>query len=228
MAHQSIRITVDAVVFAYSRESGINLLLIRRKYDPYKNSWALPGGFVTDDESLEDAVKRELQEETGVHIHYLEQLYTFGAPKRDPRSRIVSVAYFALVPMHEFESLLATTDASEAKWFPITSLPNLAFDHLDITQKAIERLQNKIRYQPVGFELLDNKFPFSDLEHLYSALLDRPVDRRNFKKKIMSLGILKELNEKASTTGRGRPGHLYQFDQKEYNRLIKKGLGFEI
>ncbi len=225
---QNIKVTVDAVVFGYSREEGVSLLLIKRKYDPFKGSWAIPGGFVLDEESLEDAVERELQEETGLRINYLEQLYTFGKPDRDPRSRIVSVAYFGLVKSSQFQKLRATTDAEEAAWFNFKKLPKLAFDHKKILNVAIERLRGKISYQPIGFELLDKKFPFSDLEHLYGTLLGRPIDRRNFKKKVMSLGFLDELNEKAKSTGAGRPGNLFQFNKATYDRLLKDGMHFEI
>ena len=225
---QNIKVTVDAVVFGYSRMDGVSLLLIKRKYDPFKGSWAIPGGFVLDDESLEDAVERELQEETGLRINYLEQLYTFGKPERDPRSRIVSVAYFGLVKSTQFQKLRATTDAEEAAWFTFKKLPKLAFDHKKILNVSIERLRGKITYQPIGFELLDKKFPFSDLEHLYGSLLGRPIDRRNFKKKVMSMGILDELDEKAKSTGAGRPGSLFQFNKATYDRLLKNGMHFEI
>lgn len=225
---QNIQVAVDAIVFGYSKDEGVSILLIKRKYDPYKGSWAIPGGFVLDDESLEDAVARELQEETGVKINYLEQLYTFGKPDRDPRTRILSVAYFGLVKSNQFEKLKATTDAEAAEWFNFNHFPKLAFDHKKILSVAIERLRGKIVYQPIGFELLDKKFPFSDLEQLYSTLLDRPVDRRNFKKKIMSLGILDELEEKAKSTGAGRPGNLFQFNKTTYNRLLKNRMHFEI
>ena len=225
---QNIQIAVDAIVFGYSKEVGVSVLLIKRKYDPFKGEWAIPGGFILDGESLEDAIERELMEETGVKIDYLEQLYTFGAPNRDPRRRIISVAYFGLVKSSQFEKLNATTDAEEAEWFHIKSLPSLAFDHQEVLKMAIERLRAKIIYQPIGFELLDKKFPFSDLEHLYSTLLDRPIDRRNFKKKVMHLGILDELNEKAKSSGAGRPGNLFQFNQVTYNKLKKEGMHFEI
>ena len=225
---QNIQVAVDAIVFGYSREEGVSILLIKRRYDPFKGSWAIPGGFVLDNESLEDAVARELQEETGVRINYLEQLYTFGQPNRDPRTRILSVAYFGLVKSNQFEKLKASTDAEEAEWFNFKKLPKLAFDHKKILNVAIERLRGKIVYQPIGFELLDRKFPFSDLEHLYTTLLDRSIDRRNFKKKVMSLGILDELEEKAKSTGAGRPGNLFQFNQATYNRLLKEGMHFEI
>jgi len=225
---QNIKVAVDAIVFGYNREEGVSILLIKRKYAPFKGSWAIPGGFVLDNESLEDAVERELQEETGVQINYLEQLYTFGQPKRDPRERILSIAYFGLVNSKQFSELQATSDAEDAKWFNIQMLPELAFDHSDILAMAIQRLRAKMIYQPIGFELLENKFPFSDLEQLYSTLLDRPIDRRNFKKKVMKLGILDELEEKAKSTGSGRPGNLFKFNKATYQNLLKKGMHFEI
>jgi 8-oxo-dGTP diphosphatase len=225
---QNISIAVDAIVFSYSKDDGVKVLLIKRKYPPFKGSWAIPGGFVEPEESLEDAVERELMEETGIKINYLEQLYTFGQPDRDPRRRIISVAYFGLVKSRQFAKLNASTDAEEAEWFNIKKLPKLAFDHKKILKTAIERLRAKIIYQPIGFELLDKKFPFSDFEHLYFILLDRPIDRRNFKKKVMSLGILDELDEKAKSTGAGRPGNLFQFNKVTYKKLLKEGLHFEI
>ena len=225
---QNISLAVDAIVFGYSKEQGVSILLIKRKYPPFKGDWAIPGGFVLDSESLEEAVERELLEETGIKINYLEQLYTFGKPNRDPRQRIVSVAYFGLVKSTQFEKLNASTDAEEAQWFNIKNLPKLAFDHANILTIAIERIRNKIKYQPIGFELLDKKFPFSDLEHVYAILLDREIDRRNFKKKIQKLGILEELNEKVKSSGAGRPGNLFQFNKKRYQELLKSGMHFEI
>ncbi|MEO6357343.1 MAG: NUDIX hydrolase, partial [Ferruginibacter sp.] len=143
-----IKVAVDAIVFGYSKTEGVSVLLIKRKYPPYKDSWAIPGGFILHEESLEEAVKRELSEETGIKVNYLEQLYTFGAPKRDPRQRIISIAYFALVKSSQFQQLKASTDAAEAQWFSINKLPSLAFDHKQILQTAIERVRAKIRYQP--------------------------------------------------------------------------------
>ena len=166
-----IKVAVDAIVFGYSKNEGVSVLLIKRKYPPFKDGWAIPGGFILEEESLEEAVKRELLEETGIKVNYLEQLYTFGAPKRDPRQRIISIAYFALVKSSMFQQLKASTDAAEAQWFNINKLPALAFDHKEILQTAIERIRAKIRYQPIGFELLDKNFPFADLEKLYTALL---------------------------------------------------------
>lgn len=224
----AIKVAVDAIVFGYSKTDGVSVLLIQRRYDPYKGNWALPGGFVLEQESLEEAVKRELKEETGATVNYLEQLYTFGEPQRDPRQRIIAVAYFALVKSGKYQELKATTDAENAQWFPIGQLPRLAFDHKEIVRVAIERVRTKIRYQPIGFELLDKKFPFSDLEKLYTVLLDRPIDRRNFAKKIMALGILDETNELAKTDGKGRPSKMYQFNKQRYQQLVKEGIHFEI
>lgn len=226
MAKQSIKLTVDAVVFGYESIPKISVLLIKRKYPPFKGSWAIPGGFVLTNESLEQAVHRELHEETGVELNYLEQLYTFGKPERDPRQRIVSVAYVGLVRPDAHE-ISAATDAQDVKWFDIDKLPKLAFDHKAILNAAIQRLRAKITYEPIGFELLGKQFPFSDLENLYVTLLGREIDRRNFRKKFRSFGMLDELNKKVSK-GAGRPANLFKFNKKRYFELKKKGIIFEI
>jgi 8-oxo-dGTP diphosphatase len=223
-----IKIAVDAIVFGYSKQDGVSVLLIQRKYEPFKGSWAVPGGFVQEEESLEQAVERELHEETGIKVNYLEQLYTFGDPERDPRQRIISVAYFGLVKSSQYQRLKASTDAADARWFSIKKIPALAFDHRQILQKAIERLRAKVRYQPIGFELLDKKFPFSDLEKLYTALLDKEINRRNFSKKILSYGFIEETGEKQKAEGKGRPSNMFQFNQHRYNELMKEGYNFEI
>lgn len=223
-----ISLTVDAIVFGYAKGEGVSVLLIKRKYEPFKDSWALPGGFVLETESLEQAVQRELQEETGIKVQYLEQLYTFGKPGRDPRKRIVSVAYFALVKTALFMELKADTDAAGAQWFNIDQLPRLAFDHKQILELAIKRVRNKVRYEPIGFELLDKKFSFADLEKLYMALLGRDIDRRNFKKKMISLQVLDELDEWAKPEGAGRPSKMYRFNKTRYEQLKTEGILFEI
>ncbi len=221
-----IRLAVDAVVFGYDPKEGISVLLIQRKYSPFKGEWAIPGGLVLENESLEEAVERELNEETGVQLDYLEQLYTFGKVDRDPRNRVVSVAYYGLVKKSDYQ-LYASTDATDAKWFYWDKLPELAFDHTIILETAINRLRSKIRYKPIGFELLDEKFLFSDLHKLYESVLGKEIDRRNFKKKISQLGILTELKEKVSD-GRGRPGSLFTFNEEEYTRFNENGFVFEI
>jgi len=222
---QNIKVAVDAVVFGYQQKE-LSVLLIKRGIEPFKGAWALPGGLVLEDESLEHAVERELLEETGVTIDYLEQLYTFGTPKRDPRNRVISVTYFGLVSPNHFK-ISADTDADEVQWFPIHELPKLAFDHNLILTTALQRLQNKINYQPIGFELLKKEFPFSDLENLYQTILNQKIDRRNFRKKIMSFGILTE-TDKIHQPSSGRPAKLFKFNAKKYKELEKKGFHFEI
>ncbi|CAM1355589.1 NUDIX domain-containing protein [Tenacibaculum halocynthiae] len=222
---QNIKVAVDAVVFGYEQKE-LSVLLIKRGVQPFKGSWALPGGLVLENESLEDAVQRELAEETGVTIDYLEQLYTFGKPGRDPRNRVVSVTYFGLVSPNNFK-ISADTDADEAQWFSISKLPELAFDHDTILKTALRRLQNKINYQPIGFELLNNEFPFSDLENLYQTILNRKIDRRNFRKKILSFGILTE-TDKIHQPSSGRPAKLFKFNDEKYKELEENGFHFEI
>jgi len=224
---QNIKVAVDAVVFGYTSKEGLSVLLIKRNIDPFRNSWALPGGLVGDNESLEEAIQRELKEETGISINYLEQLYSFGQPGRDPRNRVISITYYGLVKPDAFE-IYADTDASDAAWFNIKNIPQLAFDHEEIIRAAHIRLKSKILYEPVGFELLEEKFPFSELEKLYMAVLDRPIDRRNFKKKVIGFGFLEETTEKQSLNGAGRPGYLFRFNEEKYFRLKKDGITFEI
>jgi 8-oxo-dGTP diphosphatase len=224
---QDIKVAVDAVVFGYTSKDGLSVLLIKRNVQPFKNSWALPGGLVGNNESLEDAVHRELKEETGVSINYLEQLYSFGQPGRDPRNRVISITYYGLVKPDVFE-IKADTDAADVNWFNIKKLPTLAFDHTEIISQAHARLKNKILYEPVGFELLEEKFPFSELEKLYMAVLDRLIDRRNFKKKVLKFDFLEETDEKQSLSGAGRPGNLFRFNEEKYFELKKHGVNFEI
>jgi 8-oxo-dGTP diphosphatase len=226
-ATQDIKVAVDAVVFGYTSKEGLSVLLIKRNIDPFKNNWALPGGLVGNNESLEDAVQRELKEETGISINYLEQLYSFGKPGRDPRNRVISITYYGLVKPEAFE-IHAATDAAEAAWFNIKKIPPLAFDHDSIISAAHKRLKSKILYQPVGFELLEEKFPFSELEKLYMAVLDRDIDRRNFKKKVIKFGFLEETAEKQVLEGAGRPGNLFSFNKDKYFQLQKEGINFEI
>lgn len=223
--NQNIKVAVDAVVFGYAGHQ-LQILLIQQKFGVHQDQWALPGGFVKDEETLDAAVLRELKEETGVEANYLEQLYSFGAINRDERARVVSIAYLALINPKNYK-LKADTDAKDVRWFNITEIPSLAFDHKDIIQAGIKRLRTQINLQPIGFELLNKKFPFSDLEHLYQSILDKKIDRRNFRKKILSFGILEETNE-VQKINSGRPAKLFKFNQKKYRQLEKKGFHFEI
>lgn len=218
-------LTVDAVVFAFD-DQDLKVLLIQRGLAPFMGKWALPGGFVHMEESLEAAVRRELKEESGLSNVFLEQLYTFGEPNRDPRGRTVSVAYYALVKLADHH-LVASTDAQDAAWFPVAELPPLAFDHEQIVEVAHRRLQSKVRYQPIGFELLPQKFTLSQLQHLYETVLERPLDKRNFRKKILSMGLLLDTGEIQQDVSH-RAARLFSFDQKKYHALEKKGFNFEI
>ncbi len=217
-------LTVDIVVFALAEE--LQVMLIERKLPPYKGAWALPGGFVHLDETLEEAARRELQEETGIRRVFLEQLYTFDGIDRDPRERVVSVAYYALVSP-KGQTVRASTDAEQAKWFPVKDIPDLAFDHQLILSTALTRLQGKVRYQPIGFELLPQKFPLRDLQGLYELILDRPLDKRNFRKKILAMDILVSLDEMENAVPH-RAARLYTFDTKKYKKRLKEGFHFEI
>ena len=224
--NQNIKVAVDAILFGYQKNS-LQVLLIQRKYGNSRGQWALPGGFVKDNEKLSAAVSRELKEETGVNAKDLEQLYTFGDKiDRDPRFRVISVSYFGVVNPKNM-ILKPTTDAQDAKWFSVDQIPKLAFDHKDIFKVALARLKAKLNYQPIGFNLLSDKFPFSDLENLYRTILDRDIDRRNFRKKILSFGFLEETDEMRSI-GSGRPAKLFKFNQKTYKQLQKEGINFEI
>ena len=225
--HQYARpaLTVDCVVFGLDDE-GLKVLLIERDLEPFRGKWALPGGFVHVDESLDDAALRELREETGVKKVYLEQLYTVGTLGRDPRERVVTVAYYALVQLGDHR-VQAATDAREAMWFALEDLPKLAFDHDQILDTAYERLQAKVRYQPIGFELLPKKFTLRQLQSMYEIILDRELDKRNFRKKILGMGVLTELDEVEADVAH-RAARLYRFNKTEYRRLTKQGFNFEI
>ncbi|MEZ4650417.1 MAG: NUDIX domain-containing protein [Candidatus Eisenbacteria bacterium] len=218
-------LTVDVVVFALDDEE-LKVLLIQRSLPPFENSWALPGGFVQMNEDLEEAARRELEEETGLRGAFLEQLYTFGAPGRDPRDRVVSVAYYALVNLSG-HPIRPDTDAKAAAWFEVDDLPRLAFDHEAIVEMALERLRGKVRYQPIGFELLPKRFPLRSLQHLYEVILGRELDKRNFRKKILGMEVLVELDE-VETDVAHRAARLYRFDKKAYDRMSRKGFLFEI
>jgi 8-oxo-dGTP diphosphatase len=218
-------LTVDCVVFGLD-EQDLKVLLVRRGLPPFEGRWALPGGFARMDETLDDAARRELREETGLRDVYLEQLYTFGDVRRDPRGRVVSVAYYALVNLADHR-VQAATDARDAAWFSVSDTPSLAFDHDEIVAAALERLKGKVRYQPIGFELLPAKFTLSQLQRLYETVLERPLDKRNFRKKILSMGVLVETDEIEQDVAH-RAARLYRFDEDKYRKLKKKEFNFEI
>jgi 8-oxo-dGTP diphosphatase len=217
-----LRLTVDVVIFTI-QESEFRVLLVRRGIEPFAGQWAIPGGFVLEHESLDAAARRELEEETGVKDVYLEQLYTFGDPHRDPRGRVVTVAYFALIAADR--TLRSGSDAAEARWHAMSALPALAFDHAKILTYALERLRNKLEYTTVGFQLLPEAFTLSELQAVYEAILDRPLDKRNFRRKMDLLGILTPLKN-ARRAGRTRPAQLYRFSASRFEKLKEKGILF--
>ena len=218
-------VTVDCVVFGLD-DQDLKVLLIQRDIEPYAGRWALPGGFVKMDETLEESALRELREETGLTKVFLEQLYTFGNPGRDPRERVVTVAYYALVKLMDHQ-VQAATDARNAAWFAVDDLPKLAFDHMGIFEMALSRLKNKVRYQPLGFELLPEKFTLTQLQKLYETILERELDKRNFRKKILAMDLLVELEEIEQDVAH-RAARLYSFDKKKYEKLAQKGFNFEV
>lgn len=218
-------VTVDCVVFGLD-DGDLKVLLIQRADKPFAGRWALPGGFVNMDETLDAAARRELKEETGLSCDYLEQLFTFGEPGRDPRGRTITVAYYALIRRAEHR-IQGGSDAKEAAWFSLHELPSLAFDHDKILESAHKRLRGKVRYQPIGFNLLPLKFTLTELQTMYEAILDRPLDKRNFRKKILSMGVLERLSESQEGVAH-RAARLYSFSKAKYADLVEHGFNFEI
>jgi 8-oxo-dGTP diphosphatase len=224
LAHKTdVQVTVDLAIFAL-RAGTLQVRLIRRAIPPFAGRWALPGGFIRKSESLEAAARRELEEETGVKDVYLEQLYTFGDPDRDPRGRVVTVAYYALLA-GEAAPPVAGADAGEAMWMAAREHPPLAFDHDRILAYALERLTMKLEYTTAGFQLLSKKFTLAQLQQVYEAVLGRTLDKRNFRRKMALLGILKPLDEWVRE-GAGRPAQLHRFSAKQFERLRDQGILF--
>jgi 8-oxo-dGTP diphosphatase len=218
----TLSVTVDVVIFTV-RDRILHVLLVRRGIPPFEGQYAIPGGFIHENESLEEAAVRELYEETGVRDVFLEQLYSFGDLDRDPRGRVITVAYYALIASGQ-RSLSAGTDATEARWFSMAELPKLAFDHRQILDYALKRLRNKLEYTTVGFQLLPEKFTLGELQTIYEAILGRRLDKRNFRRKIALLRILKPLRE-LQRTGR-KPAQLHRFAATRFEKLKDKGILF--
>lgn len=205
-------VTVDVLIFTVADDK-LKVALIRRGIPPFQGRWAIPGGFVLFDESLEDAARREIEEEAGVRDVVLEQLYTFGDPGRDPRTRVVTVAYYALIPAASIQ-LSASTDAAEAAWFDVEDVPPLAFDHKDILRCGVERLKNKVAYSNIAYGLLPPRFRLSELQRVYEAIMGHPLDKRNFRKKLLTLDVVEETG-RMDTGGAHRPAQLYRFKRRK-------------
>jgi 8-oxo-dGTP diphosphatase len=207
-------VTTDIVIFRI-QDDDLKVLLIKRALPPHKNEWALPGGFIKLEESLEEGARRELEEETGVTGVHLEQLYTFGEPERDPRERVITVAYFALIRANELE-MKAGSDAREVGWFKLRELPDLAFDHKRILKMAHERLIVRLDYSSIAFQFMAKEFTLSELQHVYEVIRKQPIDKRNFRKRILGLNLLKDTG-KEHKAGAHRPAKLYR--AKNPNRI---------
>jgi len=215
-------VTTDCVIFGFDGER-LQVLLIERGIEPYKGRWAFPGGFLKMDETAEEGALRELKEETGLEGAFMEQFHTFSAPGRDPRERVITIAYYALVKIQEVNG---GDDAASARWFPLDEIPSLAFDHDYILRMATQRLREQIHFQPIGFELLPEKFTIKELQLLYEAILGINFDRRNFAKKMFHLEILTDLEETIWPTPK-REAKLYKFNADKYDELKRKGFRLE-
>lgn len=218
-------VTVDCVIFGFDKNQ-LKVLLTKRAIEPFLGKWAFPGGFIQEEETADDCALRKLQEEAGLKDIFLEQLYTFSDLARDPRGRVISIAYYALVKP-ETHILEAGVDIEAVKWFGIDENKDLAFDHKQILNTAIERLKGKIRYQPIGFELLPEQFTLPDLHNLYETVLQRSIDRGNFRKKILSMGLLIDHSDKQKDR-RARAAKIYSFDRVKYKELTESGFYFEV
>ena len=214
-------VAVDVALFTI-QDASLKVLLVKRNAPPFRGAWSLPGGFVRRDESVDEAALRELQEETSIRTVYLEQLYTFGDLDRDPRGRVISVSYYAVVDWEQFR-ISAGRQMSGTKWFAVNRLPALAFDHRDIVHAALERLRNKVNYTSVAFQLLPKKFTLSELQRAYEVIMGQRLDKRNFRKKMLQLGMLRDTKEQRSE-GRRRPARLYAFTEARVIKLQEKGI----
>ena len=216
-------VTTDCVIFGYDVKEGLSVLLVERGIEPYKGCWAFPGGFMNIDEDAETGARRELREETGLETAFIEQFGCFTEVNRDPRERVITIAFYALVRKAEVQG---GDDAAAARWFPIGDVPPLAFDHDRILRVALGKLREKIHFEPVGFELLPEVFTMPQLQSLYEAILEVRFDRRNFAGKMLKLGILEQAEERPAGTGSRIPVR-YRFNADRYKEMKSKGFKLE-
>lgn len=217
-------LAVDCIIFGFDQET-LKILLVKRRMEPFMDQWSLMGGFVKEKESLNDAARRITSSLTGLDQVYLEQLHTFGDVNRDPGGRIISVAYYALIKINESDIEIANKKGAE--WFSVNDYPNLIFDHKQMVETALKRLQSRCRTQPIGFELLPEKFTIRQLQSLYEAILMSPLDKRNFRKKIHEMDFLDKLEEKDRMNSK-KGAFLYRFNKERYLDFTKKGFSFEV
>jgi len=221
-SHQKILVAVDCIIFGFDGAQ-LKALLIKRGFEPEKGKWSLMGGFVGKDENADEAATRVLYQLTGMNNIYMEQLYTFSDVNRDAAGRVISIDYFALINIADYSEQLQLEH--EAKWFPLSKTPPLIFDHKKMVSKAKELLRQKVVNHPIGFELLPPKFTLPQLQSLYDAIYETPLDKRNFTKKMLSLGILNKLNEKEKESSR-KGAFYYVFDSQKYGKLQANGVKF--
>lgn len=216
-------VTTDCVIFGYDVKEGLSVLLVKRGIEPFKDHWAFPGGFMRMDEDAETGARRELREETGLETSYIEQFGCFTEVGRDPRERVITIAFYALVRKSEVKG---GDDAADAHWFPIGKVPALAFDHDRILRVALKTLKERIHFIPIGFELLPEVFTMPQLQALYESILEVKFDRRNFANKMLKLGILNEVGDRPKNAGSRIPVN-YTFNKDRYDQLKSKGFRLE-
>jgi len=222
-AHTKFYLAVDCIIFGFD-EDGLKLLVVKRDFEPGKGQWSLVGGFLAQGENVDEAAQRILHKLTGLENIYLEQLATYGEPARDSAARVVSIAYYALISTTKFKENKSNRNAC---WYPLNGLPNLIFDHNQMVAKAILRLRRKAASRPIGFELLPAQFTLPQMQALYESIYQQQIDKRNFRKKILSMNILEKLPEK-DMTGSKRGAYKYKFNPSKYNELLNNGYHFEI
>jgi 8-oxo-dGTP diphosphatase len=222
--HNRFYVAVDCIIFGFDK-STLKVLLVKRKFSPMKGGWSLMGGFLNENESLDEAAQRILVSLTGLRSPFLEQLLTYGELKRDPAERVISVSYYALINTEDYNEELGLSYG--AKWFDLSKKPGLIFDHDEMLDKALRRLRRKTRSQPIGFELLPEKFTIPQLQKLYEAIHQVQLDKRNFRKRILSMHFLEKLDEKEKRASR-KGAFLYRFDIEKYEQAVNSGFLFEI
>jgi hypothetical protein len=224
--HEKFHVAVDSIIFGYDEEGReLKVLLLKRNFQPAKGEWSLMGGFLKGNESLDEAGRRILNQLTGLSDVYMEQLYSFGEIDRDPGARIISVAYFALIKINDSD--LELVNSHGATWVPISRMPKLIFDHNAMVERALKKLRVRARTQPIGFELLPDKFTIPQLQGLYEAIYNKPLDKRNFRRKLLAMDLLEKLEEKEKETSR-KGAWYYRFDPKKYEDLLNRGFNFEL
>lgn len=224
--HEKFHVAVDSIIFGYDEDGReLKVLLLKRNFQPAKGEWSLMGGFLKNNEAIDTAAKRILHQLTGLSDVYMEQLYTFGELDRDPGARIISVAYFALIRINASDLELVKTHG--ATWVPISSMPQLIFDHSAMVSRALKKLQVRARTQPIGFELLPDKFTIPQLQGLYEAIYNKNLDKRNFRRKLLSMNLLEKLEEKEKESSR-KGAWYYRFAPKNYEDLLNRGFNFEL